>query len=78
MALRVLTELCLEFLSVRGGCTGSSESTRVKLPHCWKLHVTAHLVEVITFKNSKNEFDPSNKHGHPNMWSVSLMYLLCK
>ena len=26
---------------LRGGCTGSSESTFVKMPHCWKSHVTA-------------------------------------
>ena len=25
-----------------GGCTGSSESTHVKIPHCWKSHVVAH------------------------------------
>ena len=25
-----------------GGCRGSSESTLVKMPHCWKSHVTAH------------------------------------
>ena len=26
------------FLSLKGGCTGSSESTLVKMPHCWKSH----------------------------------------
>ena len=31
----------LEFLSLNRGCTGSSESTLVKMPHCWKSHVTA-------------------------------------
>ena len=35
----------LEFLSFKGGSTGSSESTLVKLPHCWKSHVTAHLLD---------------------------------
>ena len=30
----------MEFLSLIGGCTGSSESTLVKIPHCWKSHVT--------------------------------------
>ena len=33
----------MEFLSLNGGCTGSSESTLVKIPHCWKSHVTAHV-----------------------------------
>ena len=31
-----LTEHHLEFLSLKGGCTGSSESTHVKMLHCWK------------------------------------------
>ena len=43
MIVRLLTEHHLEFLSLKGGCTGSSESTLVKMPHCWKSHVTAHL-----------------------------------
>ena len=38
-----LTQQHLEFLSWKGGYTGSSESTLVKMPHCWKSHVTAHL-----------------------------------
>ena len=28
---------------IKRGCSGSSESIHVKLPHCWKSHVTAHL-----------------------------------
>ena len=43
MTFKLLTEQHLEFLSLIGGCTGSSESTLVKMPHCWKLHVTVHL-----------------------------------
>ena len=36
MSVRPLTEHSLEFLSVKGGCTGLSESTLVKMSHCWK------------------------------------------
>ena len=43
MIVKLLTELHLEFLSLKGGCTGSSESIHVKIPHCWKSHVTAHI-----------------------------------
>ena len=43
MAVKLLTEHNLEFLSLKGGCTGSSEPTLVKMPHCWKSHVAAHL-----------------------------------
>ena len=32
------------FLSLKGGCRGSSESTLVKMPHCWKSHVAAQIV----------------------------------
>ena len=41
MSVKLLTEHHLEFLDLTGGCTGSSESRLVKMPHCWKSHVTA-------------------------------------
>ena len=41
MTLKLMTEPNLEFLSLTGGCTGSSESTHVKMPHCWKSHFAA-------------------------------------
>ena len=40
MSVKLLTEHHFEFLSLKGGCT---ESTHVKMPHCWKSHVTAHI-----------------------------------
>ena len=43
MTVKLLTEHHLEFLSLKGSCTGSSESTLVKIPHCWKPHVTAQI-----------------------------------
>ena len=43
MSVKQLTEHNLELLSLKGGYTGSSESTLVKIPHCWKSHVTAHI-----------------------------------
>ena len=43
MTVKLLTEHHLEFLSLKGGCTGSSESTLVKMPHCWKSRVMAHF-----------------------------------
>ena len=44
MNIKLLTEQHLEFLSFKGGCTGSSESTLVKMSNCWKYHTTAHMV----------------------------------
>ena len=43
MIVELLTEHHLEFLSFKNVCTGSFESTLVKMPHCWKSHVTAHV-----------------------------------
>ena len=42
MTIKLLTEHHLKYLSLKRGCTGSSESTLVKMPHCWKSHVAAH------------------------------------
>ena len=44
MTVKLLTEHHLEFLSLKGGCTGSSESAHIKMPHCWKSHVAAHFL----------------------------------
>ena len=43
MIVKLLTEHHLEFLSLKVGCTGSSESTLVKMANCWKSHGTAHV-----------------------------------
>ena len=43
MIVKLLTEHHLEFLTLKGGCRGSSESTLVKMPHCWKSHAAAHM-----------------------------------
>ena len=37
--VKLLTEHHLEVLSLKEGYTDSSESTHVKVPHCWKSHV---------------------------------------
>ena len=38
---KLLTEHQLKFLRLKGGCTLSSESTLVKMPHCGKSNVAA-------------------------------------
>ena len=43
MIVKLLTGHRLVFLSLKGGCRGLSESTLVKMPHCWKSHVTAYF-----------------------------------
>ena len=40
MSIELLTVHRLEFLSLKRGSTGSSESTHVKISHCWESRVT--------------------------------------
>ena len=42
MIVKLLIEHHLECLSLKGGCRGWSESSHVKMPHCWKSHAMAH------------------------------------
>ena len=52
MTVKLLTEQNLEFLSLTGGYSGSSESTLVKMPHCWKSRAMAQisfLTDISTF-----------------------------
>ena len=44
MIVKLLTELHLECLSLKGGCRGSSESTLVKMSNCWKSHAAAQFM----------------------------------
>ena len=54
MTVKLLTEHHLEFHSLTGGCTGSSEYTLVKMPHCWKSDVMAHLIMLICILELEN------------------------
>ena len=60
MIVKLLTEHHLEFLSLKGGCRGSSESTLVKMSHCWKSRVTAHI-----------ESTDSNMHDPRCMFAIN-------
>ena len=74
MILRLLTEHHLEFVSLKVGCIGSSESTLVKMPHCWKSHVTAqysHYVDATVVVIGVEDGVSSNTY-----WSNLLTLLL--
>ena len=74
MTVMLLTEYHLEFLSLKGGCTGSSESTLVKMPHRWKSHVTAHIIKCLRYRKALlNAVKPKNFNF--NFWKYSLKYL---
>ena len=51
MIVKLLTEHRLEFLSLKGGCRDWSESTHVKMPHCWKSYALALFVAVNSSKH---------------------------
>ena len=55
MIVKLLTEHHLEFLSLKGGCRGSSEPTLVKMSNCWKSHAAAQMLY-----HSKTCTDPEN------------------
>ena len=59
MSVKLLTEHHLEFLSLLGGCTCLSKSTHVKMPHCWKSHVTAHMVLTLGGSTNSSSEDPT-------------------
>ena len=46
MIIKLLTEHHLEFLSLKEGCRGSSESTLVKISNCWKSHAAAYIIRI--------------------------------
>ena len=54
MSVKLLTEHHLEVLSLKGGCTGTSECTLVKMPHCWKSHVTAHVSAQLRYQTNQS------------------------
>ena len=58
MNVKLLTEHHLEFLSLKEDCTGSSESTLVKMPHFWKSHAKAHFVSTVA------HIEPPKIHSH--------------
>ena len=47
MIVKLLTEHHLEFLSLKGGCTGLSESTLVKMSNCWKSCALAQMLKLM-------------------------------
>ena len=67
--VKLQTDQHLEFLSLKGGCRGSSESTLVKMPHRWKAHIMAHLFchqrisQRVVRPSLENQLDPRGSQG---------------
>ena len=48
MIVKLWTEHHLEFLILKGGCRGLSESSLVKKSNCWKSHAAAHFALLLS------------------------------
>ena len=68
MIVKVLTEHHLEFLSLKGGCKGLSESTLVKMPHCWNLMSRFILFQVSHTFHHHCRMYLSHDMWFPTMW----------
>ena len=53
MIVKLLIKHHFEFLSLTGGCRGSSESIHAKMPHCWKSHAMAQIF--FSVRHSENK-----------------------
>ena len=75
MIVKLLTEHHLEFLSIKGGRRGSSESTLVKKPNCWKSHVAAHIIYMLIM--SRDIRFPTMRYVRPAKSQISMRIPLC-
>ena len=73
------------FLSLKWGCTGSSVSTLVKMPHCWKSHVTAQIwasawdfqqFDILTSVDSDEPLQPPFKLRNSKWCSLSSLTII--
>ena len=75
MIVKLLTEHHLEFLSLKGDCTGSSGSTLVKMTHFWKSHVTAHMYHILMVYQSPLILTELFQHNLINVSYLTACYL---
>ena len=68
MIVKLLTEHLLEFLSLKEGCRGSSESKLVKMPLLLEISCTG---TIIIIRRSKAKLEMTlMKHNAPNPWHI--------
>ena len=61
MTVKLQTEDNLEFLSLKEDCIGLSEYIIVKMPHCWKSHVTAQIFMKTGLEKKTQVLQPEEK-----------------
>ena len=72
MTVKLLTEHHLAFLSLKGGYTAWFESTLVKMTHCWKSNVTAHIKRLVGLVISALWQKTNNVAVHHRKTKISL------
>ena len=70
MTVKLLLEQLLEFLSLKGSCTGSYESALVEMPHCWIPHVMAQ------FNQSGNSVGCVRSHSDLDLQCIEMITLV--
>ena len=77
MSVQLLTEHHLGFLRLKGGCTGLSESTLVKMPHCWKSCHGSFEPHHKKASFNKPWVDPEEGTGGPELtpWKITSCYM---
>ena len=81
MIVKLLTEHHLEFLSLKVDCSGSSESTHVKMQHCWKSHALAHFFfkfqNILKFQKVFHPLSPSVlQYLSPFVWNSEKLVIV--
>ena len=60
MIVKLPTEHHLEFLILKGGCRGSSESTLVKMSNCWKSNAAANVMQKVRNSDISLKYNPTS------------------
>ena len=76
MTVKLLTEHDLEFLTLKGDCKGSPESTLVKIPHCWISCIMAQICVLLTTAEHRANIWPV-KYIFKPPWLLLLSALCC-
>ena len=73
LTLKLLTEHDLEFLSLKRGYIGRSESTLVNMPHCWESHVPALMGSAATSNGEKLNLFFDSEHSKKDILISRIM-----
>ena len=73
---KLLTEHRLEFVSLKGGCTGSSESTLVKMRHCVAAQFMIYWLRTDAYDSYLGEKENSDKY-HKSSFSCMQCAVSC-